>query len=105
MKQFIYKSGYPALLFFILIAGCSRDDGEIQPKPIPRKLCPTLYNSIMNQFPEFENNETTQAVLFDTNVQKRIYITKETDIYVSFVSEGAGFSNTFGWYAYDSANA
>lgn len=109
MNKSIFRLSYLFILFCVMISvGCSREGRRIKERPdniIASKACPTLYTSIMDQFPEYRNNETGQALLFDAKAQKRIILTKESDVYVSFISEGAGYSNTFGWYAYDSANA
>ncbi|MBT1701009.1 DUF4114 domain-containing protein [Fulvivirgaceae bacterium PWU4] len=78
---------------------------EVPDDIISTKACPTLYGSIMEQFPEHKNNENKQDVLFDMRAKKQIVLLQESEVYVSFISEGAGFSNTFGWYAYDSAAA
>jgi hypothetical protein len=58
----------------------------------------------MEQFPEFKNNETKQEVLFAESVKKRIVLLKESEVYVSFISEGAGYNNSFAYYAYDSTS-
>jgi hypothetical protein len=59
----------------------------------------------MDQFPEYKNNEANQALLFDKKAEKHVTLMQESDVYVTFISEGAGYSNTFGWYSYDSAAA
>ena len=108
MNKSIFKVSYLFILFCVMIGvGCSKEGRRIKERPdniIASKACPTLYASIMDQFPEYKNNETNQATLFDASAQKRIILTQESDVYVSFISEGAGYSNTFGWYSYDSAS-
>jgi hypothetical protein len=94
------------ILVWLVVSGCSKDARvkEIPDAIIPTKACPTLYGSILNQFPEYKNNETKQAVLFAAKTEKKIVLLKESEVYVSFISEGAGLTNSFGWYSYDSAN-
>jgi hypothetical protein len=58
----------------------------------------------MDQFPEYKNNESKQKTLFDVKAQKHIVLLKESEVYAAYIAEGAGYSNTFGWYAYDSAS-
>lgn len=36
-------------------------------------------------------------------IQKKILITRETEVYVTFISEGAYYQNSFGWYEYDNS--
>jgi hypothetical protein len=79
------------------------DDG-LPPVIIPTKPCPTLYTNIMDMFPEDVNNMTTNPNLFSNSANKRILLTKETEIYVTFISEGAGWKNSFGYYTYDVNN-
>jgi hypothetical protein len=103
----IFKTSYAVVLLILLMSGCRREAIGIKEVPdniIPTKPCPTLYTSIMDQFPEFRNNETKQEVLFADNVKKRVVLLKEAEVYVTFISEGAGYNNSFGYYAYDSAS-
>lgn len=91
------------ILISLLVSGCSREARRIKERPddiIPTETCATLYSNIMTQFPEYRNNEASQALLFDQSAEKHVVVTKESEVYVSFVSEGAGFSNSFGWFAY-----
>jgi hypothetical protein len=103
----IFKTSHVVFLLIVLISGCRREAVGIKEVPdniIPTKPCPTLYTSIMEQFPEFKNNEDKQEVLFAESVKKRIVLLKESEVYVSFISEGAGYNNSFGYYVYDSAS-
>lgn len=79
------------------------DDG-LPPVIIPVKPCPTLYSSIAGMFPEYQNNMVVHADLFAPGAGKRIVITKETEVFLTFVTEGAGWKNSFGYYTYDITN-
>ncbi len=106
MNQSFVKPSYVALLLILVVCGCGRDRVGITEKPdkiISTKACPTLYSSIMEQFPEFKENTTKQEVLFQAGVKKKVVLLKESEVYVSFISEGAGYNNSFGYYSYDSA--
>ena len=103
MNQSIVKPLCVVILFCLLVSGCSREARRIKERPddiISTKACPTLYSSIMSQFPEYRNNEASQALLFNESAEKHVVVSKETEVYVSFISEGAGYSNSFGWYSY-----
>lgn len=107
MNRIFLRLTHVVILLCVLLGGCSRESRKLKERPddiITTKACPTLYNSIMEQFPEYRNNEANQALLFDEDAEKHIVILKETAVYVSFISEGAGYSNTFGWYSYSASN-
>jgi hypothetical protein len=96
------------LLFIavLIFNGCSNDIPDPRTKAaeiIPSKPCPTLYQNILDQFPEYTNNEANWALLFDENAEKQIRLFKESEVYVTFIAEGAGYSNSFGWYSYPSS--
>src|ERR1043165_5130417 len=86
-----------------LIAGC--DAGErIRERPID--IVETgerteVYQKIMTSFPEHQNIKTSQAGLFEASAAKHILLKEESDVYVYFIAEGAGYDNTFGWYSYN----
>ena len=61
--------------------------------------CPTLYSRILELFPEHVKVKDDQ--LFSPATQKQIVLTKESELFVTYLSEGAGYRNTFGWYSYD----
>jgi hypothetical protein len=92
-------------LLFTVPFGCEDIEPAIDQVPdniIPTKTCPTLYSRIFELFPESGNNELRQAVLFSDSVTKNVLLTSDTEVYITFLSEGASLRNTFGWYAYDS---
>jgi hypothetical protein len=107
MNKFIFKTSYVLILVCLLVGGCAKEYTGISEKPediISTKACPTLYGSIMEQFPEGKDTEANQYLLFDPKAEKKVVLLAETQVYVSFISEGAGYSNSFGWYAYDRNN-
>ncbi|MBN2743597.1 MAG: DUF4114 domain-containing protein [Marinilabiliaceae bacterium] len=71
---------------------------------IPTKPCETLYSSIIDMFPEYVDNQKAHADLFGDQVTTNLLINQETDVYITFVDEGAGWKNTFGYYAYPADN-
>ena len=80
----------------LLLVGfaCKDDDVFVEITPIPEdifnvELCPTLLSNALGLFPESRNNMETHAQLFTGNTQQRIVLTKDTDVYVSFVTEAA----------------
>lgn len=100
-----------ALLFCLLFAaGCQEDVSdenkteafeELPPDIIASKPCSTLYQGIMAMYPENKRNNEVHSELFDPATEKRIVLTRETEVYTAFISEGAGWANTFGYYTYN----
>jgi Domain of unknown function (DUF4114) len=85
------------------ILSVSIDEG-LPPVIIPTKPCATLYDKIISMFPESTNNMITNPDLFAVTANKRILLTQESEVYITYVSEGAGWKNSFGYYTYDVNN-
>lgn len=92
-----------AILF---LAGC-KFHKEVKDRIIPRpdditqtELCQTLYANILGLFPRSNNNMKKHPALFDDTYTQRIVLTKDTEVFVTFIGEEASRSNTLGWYAY-----
>lgn len=103
MKRNLLQVIY-ALTIILCTISCAREpvvkekpDGVVSTDPRPE-----FYAEIMAQFPENQNNKEKQEILFSDDVQKRVVMTKESEVYVTYITEGAGNENTFGWYSYDS---
>jgi hypothetical protein len=63
-------------------------------------LCETLTTSVMEMFSESQNNEEKYPELFSSTTQEKIVLTKESNIYISYVTEGAAIPSTLGYYTY-----
>lgn len=81
------------------IIGISIDEG-IPDSIIPTEPCPLLLPAISAQFPESQNAMINHPDLFLPENARNVITTEETPVYVVFVDEGAGWRNTFGYYAY-----
>src|SRR5690349_19976432 len=97
MKNTLFDAG---LIFLLLLASCKYDLGLKQrPDDIIETVpCPTLVTRILELFPEHTKNNQTD--LFSDSVQTQVILTKESQVFVTFISEGAGRRNTLGWYSY-----
>lgn len=71
---------------------------------IPTEPCESLLGDISELFPEGEDIRKMHAKLFSDIEQLNIHIKKETNIYLTFLDEGAGWKNTFGYYTYQKGN-
>lgn len=92
----------------LLLVGfaCTDEDVFVKQTPVPDdifnvELCPELVTNALSLFPESRNNMEAHAQLFSGNTQQRIVLTKDTDVYVSFVTEAATIGNVLGYYIYD----
>ncbi len=99
------------LCIVLLVASFACDDEDKFKKttPVPEdifnvELCPTLLTNVNALFPEARNNEEKHTELFADGTQQRIVLTKDTDVYVSFVTEAATLGNVLGYYIYDSGS-
>jgi hypothetical protein len=81
------------------ILSISIDEG-IPDDIIPTDPCPTLLDAISIYLPERKDATKHSPELFASNVTLNVTTTEETPVYIVFVDEGAGWKNTFGYYAY-----
>jgi len=94
------RSLWSLLLVLSLIASCKKDDdiGQVPDDIIETEPCPTLYSRILELFPE--NVEITQSALFSDTAQKRVELIQDSEVYVTYLAEGAGYRNSVAWYSY-----
>lgn len=85
------------------ILSISQDEG-VPPDIIPTQPCPTLLMAIRNMFPERQDARVGWPQLFQANAAINVVTAQETNVYVTFVWENAGWRNTFGYYAYPADN-
>lgn len=73
--------------------------------PEPTTPCPTLFSKIISMLPERFNIETgPHADLLNPNMIGSLMITQKAPVYITWVHDGAGWNNTFGYYFYDANN-
>jgi len=70
----------------------------------PTDPCETLMQNISELFPERVDVRNIHDDLFSDTAHLNINVKEETPVYVSFIDEGAGWRNTFGYYAYPEDN-
>jgi hypothetical protein len=101
------KARILCIVLLLASAACKDDDVFVKQTPVPDDifhvdLCPALQTNVTALFPESRNNQEKYAQLFSDGTQQRIILTKDTDVYVSFVSEAATIGNVLGYYIYTS---
>lgn len=83
-------------------------DGDIPVDPIdpePTIPCPTLYDKIISMLPEtFNIMNGPHADLINTDMIGSLLITEKAPVYITWVHDGAGWDNTFGYFFFDAAN-
>jgi hypothetical protein len=105
-KNFIMKPSIilSALLILVLL-GCKDKEKVIEiVEEVPEDvfhidLCETLNSSVMKLMTESHNNKEKYPELF-TGSQEQIVLTKQSNVYISYVTEGAAIPSTLGWYTY-----
>ncbi len=70
----------------------------------PTEPCETLMTKISEMFPESVDVRGIHDDLFSDTAHLNILVTEETPVYISFIDEGAGWRNTFGYYTYSADN-
>lgn len=74
-----------------------KPDGLEEDKEVCSTLLPNIYQNVL---PERQNAMTAHPEYF-SNPVKNLVIQEETDLYLTFIDEGAGFKNVLGYYTYD----
>ena len=95
--------GFISIAAVLTISSCSKEE-RVKQRPddiISTTVKAEVYQQIMAQFPENQNVKTKQQALFETTAEKHIVLLNESEIYVTFIAEGAGYQNSFGWYSYN----
>ena len=97
------------IILLLTSFACEDEDVFTEITPVPDdifniELCPTLISSVTGLFPESRDNAETHAQLFTGDSQQRIILTKDTDVYVTFVAEAATIGNVLGYYIYNSSS-
>ena len=75
----------------------------VPPGIITTDPCPTLMDAIRLMFPENVDARVRHPNLFLPG-SSNVITAEETDVYITFIHEGAGWKNTFGFYTYPANN-
>lgn len=91
------------LVIVLSLFGCKKEKEE-KVEEIPQGIIrtvtnPTLYPRIVELFPNMQA-EINFPFLFSDTVQKKIVLTGETEVFITFIAEKAVYKNTVGWYSY-----
>lgn len=105
----IMKARIVCIGLLLLSVACEDEEKFKEVPQVPEDIfhvdiCPNLVDNAAALFPESRNNQEVYGDLFSGNSQQRIVLTKDTDVYVSFVSEAATIGNVLGYYIYNSSS-
>lgn len=75
-------------------------DGMEEDEEICSELLPNIYANVL---PERQNAMVAHPEYF-SNPVKNLVISEETELYLTFVDEGAGYKNVLGYYTYQEGN-
>jgi len=96
------KPLYYSFIFLILATVSCKEDPKIKEVPdglTPSIPCPLLAQRLQDLLPRTDC-KVNHPVLFSDTTLKKIIVTKETEIYVTYIEQSAVYKNTFGWYSY-----
>lgn len=63
-----------------------------------------FFKKITSNLPERKNLPVEKPILFNDNVNTNIILQDKGEVYITFLHEGAGWKNTFGYYTYEVGN-
>jgi len=74
-----------------------KPDGMEEDREVCSTLLPNIYQNVL---PEQQNAMELHPEFFEHPV-KNLTVTEETELYLTFIDEGAGFKNVLGYYTYE----
>jgi len=69
--------------------------------PIPDVISAGLLSRVNASLPERNDLPSSSPSFFSSNVNLNLNVSQTADVWVTFVSEGAGYKNTLGYYKYN----
>jgi len=109
MKQKFSLTKLSILFLSLFTVSCSDQNigdgnGERPANIIPSEVRIETLARIAALLPERIDLRTSLPQLFEQNTEKRILLTQESEVYVTYVDEGASYENSFGYYTYNINN-
>ncbi len=90
------------IIFAVFSFSCERPE-IVQERPgkiLPTDVQPDVLEELNVVFPERVNFVAQHPYLFTDTINHNIVLTEESEVYLTFVSEGAGLKNSLGYYIY-----
>lgn len=76
----------------------------LPPYIVPTEPCASLVSDFYSLFPAGSNNKNKYPQLFESTSLKELVLTKESEVWLTFIDENAYFKNTLGYYTYTAGN-
>lgn len=95
------KKKYLIPILLLLFSSCEKDNIEIPNEVIVAKSYQNLVDSLSTFFTESKNIYVSTPDFFNDSAKKNIVLSKESEVYVTFLDENASFKNTLCWYSYN----
>jgi hypothetical protein len=93
-------------LLLIVFCACEEKEKIVEvvdevPKDVFQvQLCETLNTTVMSMLSESSNASEKHPALFSESAQGQIVLTRESDVFISYVTESASVPSTLGFYSY-----
>lgn len=98
------KNKYLIPILALLFAGCEKSTIDELPADIIKlKPIENIADTLSVILPENGNAILNSPVLFSDTIQKKIVLSKESKVFVTFIDEGAYYKNSLCWYSYNKA--
>ena len=92
------------VVIMLPMVSCSDPDEKERPDDIiATAVRVETLQTIETMFSKDISAKTNLPALFEPTTEKRILLAKESEVYVTFISEGASYQNSFGYYTYNSS--
>jgi hypothetical protein len=96
------KFKYLTPILFLLFIGCEKEKIAELPADIAKvKPVENIADTLVSILPEDGDALISNPELFSDTIQKKIILTKESKVFVTFIDEAATYKNTLCWYSYN----
>lgn len=96
------------IVLVIAIVSCEKEKDdpipEVPEQIIRTEVSPVLFNRIEQLFPSGTDLNDNFPFLYSDTIQKKIILTRDSEVFLTFVAEKALYQNTVGWYSYSASN-
>jgi len=96
------KTNYLIPILFLLFIGCEKEKIAELPADIAKvEPVENIADTLVAVLPEDGNALVSSPELFSDTIQKKIVLTKEAKVFVTFIDEAAEYKNSLCWYSYN----
>lgn len=92
------------ILAVVALISCEKEKEEPIPEVpdqvIRTQVNPVLFSRIEQLFPSGTDLNNNLPFLYSDTIQKKIILTRDSKVFLTFIAEKALYKNTVGWYSY-----